>query len=601
MSSRPRPEVFRPDRGLRAARGFQGLLQGLLRAPRHPDGGLGRLHESRPRAPTSAARGAPIVVKADGLAAGKGVVVAETVAEAEAAPCATCSRATASASAGARVVVEEFLAGEEASFIAMVDGAHILPLASSQDHKARDDGDRGSEHRRHGRLFAGPGRHDGIARAHHARGHEPTVAGLPRTARRTPASCTPASWWPPTARPGARVQLPVRRSRDPADPVPHEIGPGRAVPRRARRPARHANANGIRAALGVVLAAAGYPDDYRKGDPISGLDADAGRDDVKIFHAGTRLQDGDVVTSGGRVLCAVALGATWPRRNAKPTRCRTAFTGKARSAGATSAGAPSPGNAPTPPACGRQDSPGLEWGLPNDGFQQRNQRDPSASTNGRRHPPAHRRPDGLHGSRPCWRCCVCVVHGRRRGPGQGRDRRRRRGRNRGQHPGLAGWSGTAARRSLRGVPSAGSTRAGARRSARPCARSATTGPGSSPIVRAAQRRMAASFRSIPASPCWSARSTCSSSARAPTSRLREVLAQSPRSGGVVDCVTRNTTACATTAGDRGDRSATSRPASRSAGSRSTPRAHARVVLHLETGPATTSARWKSSRTSSTRD
>jgi phosphoribosylamine--glycine ligase len=254
-------------------------------------------------------QGAPIVVKADGLAAGKGVIVAQTVAEAEAAARDMLS-GNRFGDAGARVVVEECLSGEEASFIVMVDGKHVLPLASSQDHKARDDGDRGPNTGGMGAYSPAPvvdaALHDRIMREVIA----PTVTGM--AAEGTPytgflyagvmvgADGAPrvlefnCRFGDPETQPvlfrlrSDLVKLCLAALEDGLDRASCEWDP--------------------RAALGVVLAAGGYPDDYRKGDPITGLDADAGRDDLKIFHAGTRADDGRVVTNGGRVLCAVALG-----------------------------------------------------------------------------------------------------------------------------------------------------------------------------------------------------------------------------------------------------------------------------------------------------
>jgi phosphoribosylamine--glycine ligase len=254
-------------------------------------------------------QGAPIVVKADGLAAGKGVIVAQTIAEAEAAARDMLS-GNRFGDAGARVVVEECLSGEEASFIVMVDGKHVLPLASSQDHKARDDGDRGPNTGGMGAYSPAPvvdaALHDRIMREVIA----PTVTGM--AAEGTPytgflyagvmvgADGAPrvlefnCRFGDPETQPvlfrlrSDLVKLCLAALEDGLDRASCEWDP--------------------RAALGVVLAAGGYPDDYRKGDPITGLDADAGRDDLKIFHAGTRADDGRVVTNGGRVLCAVALG-----------------------------------------------------------------------------------------------------------------------------------------------------------------------------------------------------------------------------------------------------------------------------------------------------
>ena len=254
-------------------------------------------------------QGAPIVVKADGLAAGKGVIVAHTVAEAEAAARDMLS-GNRFGDAGARVVVEEFLSGEEASFIVMVDGQHVLPLASSQDHKARDDGDRGPNTGGMGAYSPAPvvdaALHDRIMREVIA----PTVAGM--AAEGTPYTGFLYAGVMVGADGAPRVLEFNCRFGDPeTQPVLFRLRSDLVALCLAALDGALDEARcewDPRAALGVVLAAGGYPDDYRKGDPITGLDADAGDDDLKIFHAGTRADDGRVVTNGGRVLCAVALG-----------------------------------------------------------------------------------------------------------------------------------------------------------------------------------------------------------------------------------------------------------------------------------------------------
>ncbi|NHA16155.1 phosphoribosylamine--glycine ligase [Thioalkalivibrio sp. XN279] len=254
-------------------------------------------------------QGAPVVVKADGLAAGKGVIVAQTVAEAEAAARDMLS-GNRFGDAGARVVVEEFLSGEEASFIVMVDGRHVLPLASSQDHKARDDGDQGPNTGGMGAYSPAPvvdaALHDRIMREVIA----PTVAGM--AAEGTPYTGFLYAGVMVGADGAPRVLEFNCRFGDPeTQPVLFRLRSDLVELCLAALEGALDRAScdwDPRAALGVVLAAGGYPDDYRKGDPISGLEADAGRDDLKIFHAGTRADDDRVLTSGGRVLCAVALG-----------------------------------------------------------------------------------------------------------------------------------------------------------------------------------------------------------------------------------------------------------------------------------------------------
>lgn len=252
------------------------------------------------------AQGAPIVIKADGLAAGKGVVVAMTEAEAESAVDAMLA-GNKFGDAGHRVVIEGFLAGEEASFIAMVDGTNILPMATSQDHKARDDGDKGPNTGGMGAYSPAPvvtqEIHDramlevviptveGMA----AEGNDYTgflYAGLMIGTDGTPKvleyNCRFGD--PETQPIMSRLKSDISMLCNAAidgklDSVTAEWDP--------------------RPAVGVVLAAGGYPGDYGKGDVIHGLDDVTG---AKVFHAGTAEKDGNVVTNGGRVLCVTALG-----------------------------------------------------------------------------------------------------------------------------------------------------------------------------------------------------------------------------------------------------------------------------------------------------
>jgi len=254
-------------------------------------------------------QGAPIVVKADGLAAGKGVVVAATTAEAEAAARAMLSE-NRFGDAGARVVIEEFLAGEEASFIAMVDGRHVLPLASSQDHKARDDGDRGPNTGGMGAYSPAPvvdqALHERIMREV----IEPTVAGLAAEGTPYTGFLYAGIMVAPDGSPRV-LEFNCRFGDPETQPVLFRMRSDLVELCLAALEGRLDELRcdwDSRPALGVVLAAEGYPADYRKNDPISGLDADAGLDDAKIFHAGTARRDGEIVTHGGRVLCAVALG-----------------------------------------------------------------------------------------------------------------------------------------------------------------------------------------------------------------------------------------------------------------------------------------------------
>jgi phosphoribosylamine--glycine ligase len=248
------------------------------------------------------------VVKADGLAAGKGVILAQTLEEAEAAV-RDMLAGNAFGAAGSRVVIEEFLQGEEASFICMVDGEHVLPMASSQDHKARDNGDQGPNTGGMGAYSPAPvvtpEIHDRImeqvilptVRGMAAEGHPYTgflYAGVMIDAQGIPKvlefNCR---FGDPETQP-----ILMRLRSDLVDLVEAAL---------AGRLDQVAADWDPRAALGVVLAAGGYPGSYRKGDEVLGLDTDTGTD-AKIFHAGTTEQDGKVVTQGGRVLCAVGLG-----------------------------------------------------------------------------------------------------------------------------------------------------------------------------------------------------------------------------------------------------------------------------------------------------
>jgi phosphoribosylamine--glycine ligase len=255
------------------------------------------------------AQGAPIVVKADGLAAGKGVVVAMTLDEAHAAVD-DMLVGNRMGDAGARVVVEEFLQGEEASFIVMVDGRHVLPLASSQDHKRLLDGDRGPNTGGMGAYSPAPV----LTPALHGRAMReviaPVVAGMDAAGERYTGFLYAGLMITPdqqlkvlefNCRLGDPETQPImmRLKSDLFALVEHAVN-GQLDRVQAQWDRR--------VALGVVLAAAGYPDNPRKGDEITGLPRP--QDDVHVFHAGTSVSEGRVVTNGGRVLCVTALGDT---------------------------------------------------------------------------------------------------------------------------------------------------------------------------------------------------------------------------------------------------------------------------------------------------
>ncbi|MCG5260089.1 phosphoribosylamine--glycine ligase [Cupriavidus gilardii] len=255
------------------------------------------------------AQGAPIVIKADGLAAGKGVVVATTLEEAHAAVDMMLAD-NKLGDAGARVVIEEFLEGEEASFIVMVDGANVLALATSQDHKRLLDGDAGPNTGGMGAYSPAPV----VTPALHARVLReiimPTVRGMekdgiPYTGFLYAGLMIDRDGNPKTLEFNCRMGDPetqpimARLKTDLFDVMEHAVN-GRldAVELDWDR----------RTALGVVMAAHGYPDSPRKGDLITGIPAET--EDSVTFHAGTTLADGKLLTNGGRVLCVVGLADT---------------------------------------------------------------------------------------------------------------------------------------------------------------------------------------------------------------------------------------------------------------------------------------------------
>jgi phosphoribosylamine--glycine ligase len=252
-------------------------------------------------------KGAPIVIKADGLAAGKGVVVAMTPEEAHAAVDDMLA-GNKLGDAGARVVIEDFLDGEEASFIVMVDGRNVLPLASSQDHKRIGDGDTGPNTGGMGAYSPAPV----VTPEVHAKAMReiilPTVRGMasdgiPYTGFLYAGLMIGKDGSVKTLEFNCRMGDPetqpimMRLKSDFLELLEHAVA--------GTLDQIEANWD-RRVALGVVLAAANYPDTPRKGDAIHGLPA--GTEDSHVFHAGTAEQDGQVVTSGGRVLCVTALG-----------------------------------------------------------------------------------------------------------------------------------------------------------------------------------------------------------------------------------------------------------------------------------------------------
>ena len=254
----------------------------------------------------------PIVVKADGLAAGKGVTIAKTHAQAAAAATRMLA-GNAFGRAGHRVVIEEFLSGEEASFICMVDGKNILPMATSQDHKARDEGDTGPNTGGMGAYSPAPVIDEAMHRQIMQQVIQPTVEGMaddgfPFTGFLYAGVMIGEDG---TAR---VIEFNVRFGDPEAQPIMMRLRGDLAAMCLA---ACEQNLDQIhvewdsRSAVGVVMAAAGYPANYAVDKLIAGLENLHDDDDAKIFHAGTAINnDGDMVTTGGRVLCVVGLGSS---------------------------------------------------------------------------------------------------------------------------------------------------------------------------------------------------------------------------------------------------------------------------------------------------
>jgi phosphoribosylamine--glycine ligase len=254
-----------------------------------------------------AKRGAPIVVKADGLAAGKGVVVAASVEEAQAAIERMMTQKSLG-EAGARVVVEEFLQGEEASFIVMCDGTSALPLATSQDHKRLRDGDEGPNTGGMGAYSPAPI----VTPKIHARVMreiiQPAIQGMAQDGVPYSGFLYAGLMIDRAGNPKA-LEFNCRLGDPETQPIVLRLKSDLLglVERALAGNLSQVEAEwDRRAALGVVIAAHGYPDDPRKGDPITGIPPAA--DDCRVFHAGTRADGKALVTSGGRVLCVTALG-----------------------------------------------------------------------------------------------------------------------------------------------------------------------------------------------------------------------------------------------------------------------------------------------------
>jgi phosphoribosylamine--glycine ligase len=303
-------KCFGPTQAAAQLEGSKAFCKDFLARHRIPTAAYQTFTEVEPAITYIRQRGAPIVVKADGLAAGKGVVVAQSEDEAVAAV-RDMLAGDAFGAAGRRVVVEEFLWGEEASFIVMADGAHALPMATSQDHKARDDGDLGPNTGGMGAYSPAPV----VTPAIHARVMDevilPTLRGM--AADGVPYTGFLYAGLMIGADGSSKVLEFNCRFGDPeTQPIMLRLKSDLPALCLAALDGRLDQVQAEwdeRPALGVVLAAGGYPFDCAKGDEIHGL-PERETADTKVFHAGTQRVDGQVVTAGGRVLCVCALGDT---------------------------------------------------------------------------------------------------------------------------------------------------------------------------------------------------------------------------------------------------------------------------------------------------
>ncbi len=300
---------FGPRRGPAQLEGSKAFTKDFLARHGIPTGAYANFTELEPALAYLRQQGAPIVVKADGLAAGKGVIVAQTLAEAEAAVTDMLS-GNAFGEAGCRVVIEEFLEGEEASFIVMVDGANVLPMATSQDHKRIGEGDTGPNTGGMGAYSPAPVVDAAVFDRIMAQVILPTVRGMAAEGNEYTGFLYAGLMISAAGEPRV-IEYNCRFGDPETQPIMVRLRSDLVDLCDAALAGKLDSAEAEwdpRCAIGVVLAAGGYPGSYHKGTPVHGLDAPQA-DNIKVFHAGTTCADGQVVTSGGRVLCVTALGA----------------------------------------------------------------------------------------------------------------------------------------------------------------------------------------------------------------------------------------------------------------------------------------------------
>jgi len=302
-------KIFGPTRGAAQLEGSKAFTKDFLARNNIPTAAYGNFTDEAEAITYIKQQGAPIVIKADGLAAGKGVILAQTEDEAIDAVKDMLS-GNSFGDAGARVVVEEFLTGEEASFICMIDGKNILPMATSQDHKARDEGDTGPNTGGMGAYSPAPLVTDEIHQTVINEVIRPTVEGMENEGHAFTGFLY-AGLMIENNKPKV-LEYNVRFGDPETQPIMMRLQSDivelclAAVDGKLDE---HTTLWDSQYALGVVLAAGGYPNSYNKGDVISGLEG-LDTHKSKVFHAGTAIKDEQTITNGGRVLCACGMGNT---------------------------------------------------------------------------------------------------------------------------------------------------------------------------------------------------------------------------------------------------------------------------------------------------
>jgi len=298
---------FGPSQGAAQLEGSKAFTKDFLARHNIPTAAYGNFTELEPALAYLREQGAPIVVKADCLAAGKGVIVAETLEQAEDAVRDMLS-GNAFGDAGCRVVIEEFLVGEEASFIVMVDGEDVLPMATSQDHKRVGDGDTGPNTGGMGAYSPAPVVTPDVHQRIMEQVIMPTVRGMAEEGNRYTGFLYAGLMISPEGEPKV-IEYNCRFGDPETQPIMLRLQSDLVALCQAALAGTLANAEAqwdARPAVGVVLAAGGYPGSYKKGDEITGIPAETAS--TKVFHAGTQLDGGRLTTNGGRVLCATAMG-----------------------------------------------------------------------------------------------------------------------------------------------------------------------------------------------------------------------------------------------------------------------------------------------------